>query len=182
MAKQILKEGLDYLDLEGQMLPTVTIDEYEAKMGNNSDIVTIAFNVKGRMAGEDLCDWFERGYDFVLDAQVSEGEVSPNRYLVFVEMNRRTSVPDRIVEMLKDLKTLTGYEPKDWTIGYKEDTYDVDTEVLKNVLILSPHDYRIKEENEEDLNEMREIAGLQTKKVYQTDDAVLKDFISKAGL
>lgn len=182
MPNKILTEGLDYLDLENQMLPLVTVDEYEAKMGKNSDIVTIAFIVKSKLAGEDLCDWFERGYDFVQDAQVSEGEIKPNQYLVFVEMNRRSSVPERLITLISDLKTLTGYQLKDWTIQYKDETYDAEVEVLKKVLILSPHDYRIKEEKEEDINELREIAGLPTKKIYPTEDADIKDFISKAGL
>jgi hypothetical protein len=182
MNKKIINEGLDYLDLEGQLLPTVSIDEYEAKMGKNSDIITLAFTVKSTAAGQDLCDWFERGYDFVLDCQVSEGEVSPNRYLVFVEMNRRTSAPKRIEELLKDLTTLTGYSLKDWEIAFKEDTYDVDVDILSKVLTLSPHEYRIKEEDQEELNEMLGVAGLNAKKIYNSEDADLKDFISKAGL
>jgi hypothetical protein len=72
-------------------------------MGKDSEIVTLAFTVKSEAAGNDLSDWFERGYDWVLDAQVSEGEIKPGQYLVFVEMNRRSSVPKRIIELLEDL-------------------------------------------------------------------------------
>ena len=81
---KIINEGLDYHDLEGQMIPTVSVDEYSAKMGKDSEIVTLAFTIKNKQAGKDLSDWFERGYDFVLDAQVSDGEVSYGKYLVFV--------------------------------------------------------------------------------------------------
>ena len=84
----ILNEGFDYHDLVNQIIPEITIDEYAAKMGDDDEIVTLAFTVKGNQVGEDLVDWFERGYDWVLDAQVSEGEVKPGQYLVFVEMNR----------------------------------------------------------------------------------------------
>ncbi len=100
MSKRILNEGLDYHDLVGQMIPEVTVDEYAAKMGEDDEIVTLAFTVKGKQVGEDLSDWFERGYDWVLDAQVSDGELVPGKYLVFVEMNRRTSTPERIIELL----------------------------------------------------------------------------------
>lgn len=85
---KILNEGLDYHDLEGQMDPTVTVDEYAAHMGRDSEIVTLSFVTHSEAAGNDLADWFERGYDYVLDAEVSDGEVSPGKYLVFVEMNR----------------------------------------------------------------------------------------------
>ena len=68
----IITEGLDFNDMDGQIAPTVTVDEYEAKMGKNSDIVTLSFTVNSELAGSDLVDWFERGYDFVLDASVSD--------------------------------------------------------------------------------------------------------------
>jgi hypothetical protein len=179
----ILNEGLDYHDLEGQMVPKVTVDEYAAHMGKDSEIVTLAFIIKNKQAGDDLCDWFERGYDFVLDAQVSEGEISPGKYLVFVEMNRRSTVPARIIELLEDLTTLTDLKLTDWTIIVDDEEYEPTEEVLKQVIVMSPHNYRVEEEKEEDLNEMRENAGLDAKPIYaDKQDAELKAFKAMAGL
>jgi len=182
--KTILNEGLDYHDLEGQMLPVVTVDEYAAHMGKDSEIVTLAFTVKSEAAGNDLVDWFERGYDWVLDAQVSEGEVKPGQYLVFVEMNRRTSVPKRIIELLDDLETLTALPVKDWTVIVDDEEYSPEEDVLKQVITISPHDYRETEEvEEEEINEMRERAGLDVKPIHaDKQDADIKAFKSMAGL
>jgi len=182
--KTILNEGLDYHDLEGQMIPTVTVDEYAAHMGTDSEIVTLAFTIKSEAAGNDLVDWFERGYDFVLDAQVSEGEVKPGQYLVFVEMNRRSSVPKRIIELLDDLETLTAIPVKDWTIIVDDEEYSPEEEVLKQVITISPHDYREeKDVDEEEINEMRERAGLEVKVIHaDKQDAEIKAFKSMAGL
>lgn len=177
-----LFEGLDYLDMEGQVEPTVSVDEYVAKMGKDSDVVTIAFTVKSELAAKDLEDWFERGYDFVLDASISDGEVKPGKYLVFVEMNRRSSVPERIEELIIDLKTLTGLRPNDWTITVGGEDYDLDVDTLKQVITISPHDYRIKKEGQEELNEFREIAGLSTTNLYQSDDKDIQNFKNLAGL
>jgi hypothetical protein len=183
MNKVIINEGLDYHDLEGQLLPTLTVDEYAAHMGKDSEIVTLAFTIKNKQAGDDLCDWFERGYDFVLDAQVSEGEISPNKYVVFVEMNRRSTVPSRIIELLEDLKTLTDMKLSDWTIIVDDNEYEPTEEVLKQVIVLSPHNYRVDEEREEDLNEMRHRAGLDVKPIYtDKQDSELRAFKSIAGL
>lgn len=176
-----LLEGLDYHDMEGQLEPIVSVDEYVAKMGKNKDIVTVTFTAKSEQVGKDLVDWFERGYDFVLDASVSEGELDMNKWLVFVEMNRRSSVPDRIVELISDLKTLTNLKVTDWTIVVDEEDYDCDVDVLKQVIILNPAKYKMEVEDEEELNEMREIAGLDRKKIYEKDNEIL-DFVSKAGL
>ena len=123
------------------------------------------------------------GYDFVLDAQVSEGEISPGRYLVFVEMNRRSTVPARIIELLEDLETLTDMKLTDWTIIVDEEEYEPTEEVLKQVIVMSPHNYRVEEEKEEELNEMRENAGLEVKSIYSDkQDAELKAFKAMAGL
>lgn len=182
MTKRIINEGLDYLDMEDQIEPTVSVDEYAAKMGKDSDIVTLAFTVKSEAAGNDLVDWFERGYDWVLDASISEGELSPGKYLVFVEMKRRTKVPERVVELIDDLETLTGLTVNEWTVKIDETDYAADPEILKQHITISPHEYRVEEENEEELNEMRHRAGLDTVKLHGEPDSELKAFISMAGL
>ena len=182
MTKRIINEGLDYLDMEDQIEPTVSVDEYSAKMGKDSDIVTLAFTVKSEAVGNDLVDWFERGYDWILDASLSEGELSPGKYLVFVEMKRRTKVPERIVELIEDLETLTDLSVKDWTVNINEEDYDADEEILKQKITISPHEYREENEDEEELNEMRHRAGLDTVNVHGEPDSELKAFISMAGL
>lgn len=183
MTKKYLTESFNYHDLVDQIEPIVTVDEYSAQMGKDSEIVTLAFVVKNRQAGEDLTDWFERGYDYVLDAEVSNGEYKPGKYLVFVEMNRRSTVPERIIELISDMDTLTDMPVKDWTIIVDDEEYDPDIEILKQVITLSPHDYRVDKEKEEDLNDMRNIAGLENKNLHKdTEDAELKNFKSIAGL
>ena len=178
--KRILTEGFDYRDLQGQIDPTISVDEYAANMGDDDEIVTLAFTVKGQQASEDLVDWFERGYDFVLDSEVSDGQVAKGKYIVFVEMNRRTSVPERIIELIEDLQTLTDLPLQDWTITVDKQDYKPDAQQLKSVIILSPSKYR--QVHDEDLNEMRNTAGLDHQKVFKEQDSLLRDFISKAGL
>ena len=183
---------MDYHDLEGQLDPVVTVDEYSAKMGKDCDIITLAFVIHNERAGNDLVDWFERGYDFVLDAQVSDGELSPGKYLVFVEMARRTSVPERIIELLDDLTTLSDIALDKWKIKVNDNDYPADEEALSEVIITSPHLYREEvpedEEEEEDtekeegLNEMRKAAGLPVKRLYNPTDSEMKNFKALAGL
>jgi hypothetical protein len=180
--KHILKEGLDYHDLEGMMDSIVTVDEYSAKMGKDSDIITLAFTVYSEMAGKDLAEWFERGYDWVLDASVSEGELAPGKWLVFVEINRRSTVPQRLIDLIKDLKTLTGIDTTEWTVIVNDEEHDADVDTLRQVITISPHDYRIENEKEDELNEMRTIAGISSKPLYDEQDVELKNFKAIAGL
>lgn len=181
--KILITEGLDFEDMAGQIIPEVSVDEYQAKIGKDSDIVTLAFIVKSEQVGEDLVNWFERGYDFVLDSKVSDGEIENSNWLVFVEMNRRSTVPSRIVELLKDLKTLTGLKITEWTVKVKDEDYDADESILKQVIICNPNEYKEKEEKDSDneLKEMKTVAGLSvdSKKEY---DSEMKEYLSIAGL
>ena len=176
-----LNEGLDYHDMKGQIDPKITVDEYAAKMGKDSDIVTLTFKTNSKLSAEDLVAWLEIGYDYILDASVSDGEIEPGKWLVFVEMKRRSNVPEKIIQILEDLDTLTDNKAKDYTVTIKDEDYDADVNMLKQVMVLSPNDYKKLEDDEEELNEMRQIAGIGRKKIYDVDEEIRK-FISKAGL
>jgi hypothetical protein len=177
----IINESLDYMDLDGQMSDKVTIDEYSAKMGKDKDIITITFKVYSKLAGEDLVTWFERGYDFVLDASISDGEIKPGEYLVFVEIERRSKAPERILRLLSDLQTLTGYQLKDWTVEIEGEEYDADQETISSKIILNPNLYKMEKETDEKINEMRTVAGLRTKVIYE-NDTYIKNLKAIAGL
>ena len=176
-----LLEGLDYHAMIGQVDPKISVDEYAAKMGKDSDIVTIAFKMNSKLAAQDLVGWLEKGYSFILDASVSEGEISPGKYLVFAEMNRRTSVPERIVEVLTDMQTLTDIPITEWTVSVDDEDYDADEEMLKQVIVLSTLEYKKTKEREEELNEYRELSGLPTTKMY-TEDEYIKNLKAMAGM
>lgn len=207
MTRKIINEGLDYQDLVGQIEPTLSIDEYVAKTGDNSHIITLAFTVNSEAAGNDLVEWFERGYRFVIDASLSEGEIAIGKYIVFIEMNRRSTAPARIIELLEDLETLSNFSLDDWEVEIEEEKYTPSEELLTNLMVLSPHEYR--EENgdeeedgedeasaeesdepaepidigqEQEMNEMRLAAGIAPKKLFTEQDAELKAFKAMAGL
>lgn len=179
--KNILLEGLDYHDMIGQIEPKLSVDEYAAKMGKDSDIVTLTFIVNSKLAGDDLTGWLERGYDYILDASVSDGEIEPGKYLVFAEMNRRTSVPDRIINIITDLETLTDLKATDWTVSVDGEDHDADADLLKQVIELSPKEYRKDKEAEEELNEYRELSNIPTKKLF-VEDEYIKRIKAMAGM
>lgn len=176
-----LTEGLDYHDMKGQVDPKVTVDEYASKLGADSDFVTLTFIVNSKLAANDLVSWLELGYNYIRDASVSDGEIEPGKWLVFVEMKRKSNIVENIVSLLEDLETITDMDLKDYTVSVKGEDYDADVDVLKQVIITSPNEYKKLEGNDEELNEMREIAGIKHKKVFDVDEE-LRDYISKAGL
>ena len=174
-----LLEGLQYRDLEGMMKPTVHVDEFSGKMGDDEDIIVLSFFVRDKQAAKDLVAWFEKGYDFVLDADRSPGEIKPSRYLVYVEIRRRSAAPQYVAELINDLETLTEHESEDWTMRYDGKTQTFSEETFAKTVPLTPEEYR--RTHQADLNEWRIAAGLPTKKIYNTKDDV-RLLQSQAGL
>ena len=154
-----LFEALEYKDMVGMIKPTVHVDEFASKMGDDADIIVLSFFVRSEQAARDLMNWFEKGYDWVLDADRSPGEIRPGRYLVYVEMRRRSSAGKKITEMLDDLGTLTEHDAAAWTMVYKDQEMPWSQDMFDQTVPLSPKDYR--DQTEGDLNEMRVAAGLE---------------------
>jgi hypothetical protein len=183
----VLNESLDYMDMKDQIGDTITIDEYSAKMGKDKDIVTVTFTAHSKLAAEDLVTWFERGYDFVLDASVSEGELEPGKWLVFAELDRRSKVPNRIITLLSDLETLTDIKLKDWKVEIEGEECEADEDAIREHMILNPNVYKDEKEEAEnelednDLNEMRIRAGIDVKSVY-VEDEYIKNLKAIAGM
>ena len=160
-----LLEGLQYKDLEGIMKSTVHIDEFASKMGDDDDIVVVSFFVRDLQAAKDLVGWFEKGYDFVLDADRSPGEIKPSRYLVYVELRRRPNVAKQVGTLIDDLSTLTEFDDKDWTMHYDGRTQPWSVEAMAKTVPMTPADYRAT--HEDDLNSVRTAAGIEPKKVHK---------------
>jgi hypothetical protein len=177
---QQLSEALQYKDLEGMMKSTVHVDEFAAKMGDDDDIIVLSFFVRDLQAAKDLVAWFEKGYDFVLDADRSPGEIKPNRYLVYLEIRRRRSAPQHVQTLLDDLSTLTEFEPNQWRMRYNGQNHDWSEEAFAKLVPLTPDAYRA--ENETDLNDIRSAAGIEPKKIHEKLPDDVKALQSMAGI
>lgn len=99
--------GLNAGDLKDLIYPVFEIDSYKSKMGNDRDIVVLSFTVNEQQPAKDLVDFIERGYSFVLDADVSSGEQDDGMYRVFVEIERDKNVPQQILELIDGVSKLS---------------------------------------------------------------------------
>lgn len=161
------------------MKPRIHVDEFSSKMGDDDDIIVISFYVRADQAARDLMNWFEKGYDFVLDSDKSPGELKPNRYLVYIELRRRSSAAAHIEEILKDLETLTEFDLEDWTMHYDGKTVPFSRETFESMVPMNPATYR--QRMEKDLNDIREAAGIDTKPIYERDK-LMQSLQHAAGL
>ena len=176
-----LFESLGFKDLDGLLKPTIHVDEFSGKMGDDDDIIVISFFVRDAQAAKDLMMWFEKGYDFVLDADKSPGEIRPGRYLVYVEIRRRSTAGGNVEQLLDDLNTLTEFEDSTaWTMHYRDREIPFTRDAFDSTVPLTPRAYR--DRYEKDLNEVRVAAGIPVVATYDRQDRALQTIQSAAGI
>ena len=168
---KILFENLRGLDLEKMVKNEIHVDEYKSKMGNDDDIVVLSFKVRGKDPANDLVGFLEKGYNFVLDADTSSGEMEDGDYLVFVELKRSSKVVPEILVILEELENLTGIPCLDNRIVYGRDdtSYPVTKENLRKLIPLSPHDYR-KKFPKNDIKGLKAAAGIDSNETAPIND------------
>ena len=110
--------ALDPQDLEGRIEDIIHFDEYKPKMGKDDAVIVATFKVLGKQPAYDLENFIEKGYDWVIDAETSPGEISEGRYIVFVEAERRTGFPKKFMDMISDIKNISDVE--DWKMVHYE--------------------------------------------------------------
>ena len=109
----------------------------------------------------NLVSFIEKGYDFVLDADVSSGEKEGGDYLVFVELDRTSELPAQIIKIMQDLMNLTGQNINDWRVRYYKSTEDheLDEETLRTLIPSSPKSYSAKFDTEQSTIDSLKVAA-----------------------
>jgi len=119
------------------------IDSYASKMGSDNDVVVLSFTVEDHEPATDLVNFIERGYEFVLDADSTPGELKDGRYKVFVEMERNKHVPEQIMEILSGVQRLTGIDDFKFRYYKSFTSIPVSEETLSENIPTSKQDYEV---------------------------------------
>jgi hypothetical protein len=103
-----LSESLHAGDLRDLVKKVFEIDSYKSKIGKDEDVVVLSFTVDQEDPAKDLENFFEMGYSFILDADVSPGETDDGTYKVYVELERTRHAADQVFELIEGVEKLTG--------------------------------------------------------------------------
>jgi hypothetical protein len=118
MYQRNLSEGLRSGDLESYVSETFTVDRYKSKMGEDSDVVVLGFHVREKYPAIDLMEFIEKGYDFILDADMSAGEETDGQYKVFVEIERTPALEEQLQELIGGISQLC--KCSNWQFQYQK--------------------------------------------------------------
>lgn len=130
-------------DLQFLVDNVLEIDSYASKMGDDANIVTVSFSVKNKQAADDLNEFIESGYGFVLDSDVTAGEQSDGMYRVFVEIERDKHIAENIFEIMDGVRKLSAVE--DFRFRYYKNfkSEELTLENLTNSVPTDPDSYGI---------------------------------------
>lgn len=138
-----LQENLKPKDLKNLVSNIFEVDSYASKMGEDTDVVVVSFTVENHEPALDLVNFIERGYDFILDADATPGELKDGRYKVFVEMERNRYVSEHIIEILDGVGKLTGIDNFKFRYYKSFNSVPVNQETLSETIPTSKQDYEV---------------------------------------
>jgi len=139
---QLNEDSLQAGDLKDLVSHIFEIDNYRSKMGEDRDVVVLSFTVESRHPAEDLVDFVEKGYQFVLDADMTPGELDDGKYRVFVELERNRQVAENICDMLYGIKKLTGIDGFKFRYYKSFNSLDAVKEQLEEIVPNDPRTYQ----------------------------------------
>ena len=167
---QQFNEGLEQHDLKRLVHPELHIDEFRSKLGRDEDVVVVSFKISSKEPAADLVSFCEKGYEWIIDADLSSGEMDDGAYLVFVELDRTPKMPSQIIELMEDLVNLTDIELKEWRLRYRSEQTDNEL-TEQNIATLVPtssdaykqrygDEEKKQKDNKDDLDKLKTAAGV----------------------
>lgn len=134
-----LREG----DLKNLVEKVFEVDSYKSKMGDDKNIVVVAFSLKQKPAADDLVSFIEKGYASVLDADATPGEQSDGTYKVFAELERDRKIAEQIRDILDGIERLT--KRRDFRFRYYKNfrSQEATLENLESAIPKDPEAYEV---------------------------------------
>lgn len=143
----MLSEGLHENDLDGVIIPVISIDEYHGKIDDSS--IVISFFLTDPNAALDLSSFIESGPFEILDSDVSKAINEDGYYQVFIEMERTDDFFNELKEILMSVNDLS--HDLEWsfmTPRTKGEDIPFDEDQLKQYLFYKPAEPTAEPEDE----------------------------------
>lgn len=159
---QLNESNLNAGDLRGLVNHVFEIDSYKSKMGEDKDVVVLSFTVESSAPAEDLVSFIEKGYQFVLDADMTPGELSDGKYRVFVELERNRHVSENIADILYGVGKLSELDNFKFRYYKSFNSVDATKEALDEMIPNDPSTY--------------------DQQMYEHKNQSIEDFFSKSNI
>jgi hypothetical protein len=158
-----LHEGLEQGDLKRLVHTELHVDDFKSKLGRDEDVVVISLKVTGKEPATDIVNFVEKGYEWVIDADVSSGEMDDGDYIVFIECDREPTVAGNVMALMQDLMNLTEQDISEWTVRYRNGRERPMTEeTLEDLIPKTPSEYK-QQFGHQEIDKLKATAGVEVK-------------------
>jgi hypothetical protein len=155
-----LREGLEQGDLKRLVHTEMHVDDFKSKLGRDEDVVVISLKVTGKEPAVDIVNFVEKGYEWVIDADVSSGEMDDGDFIVFIECDRKPSVAGNIMSMMADLMNLTEQDITEWRVRYRNGRdHELTEKNLYDMIPKTPQEYR-EQFGHQEIDKLKAAAGV----------------------
>ena len=163
--------GLRHLELNGMVIPLISIDEFEPKMGTTEEVIVVSLFCKDELPAFDLDEFIDKSIVEFLDSEVSPNPNEDGLYLVFIEFKRQPNFWMKLYDLIKDIENVTG--KLKWRVQpYLVDKlYALKDAELHDVVITKEQAYVPRQEFEQTVESYFQDSDLLT---FEADDTHIK--------
>jgi len=163
--------GLRHLELSGMVLPLISIDEFEPKMGSTEEVIVVSFFCKDELPAFDLDDFIDKSVVEFLDSEVSPNPNEDGLYLVFLEFKRQPNFWLKLFDLVKDIENVT--DKINWKVQpyLVDQLYDLNDVALQEVVITKERAYVPRKEFDQTVESYFQDSDLL---LLETDDTHIK--------
>lgn len=163
--------GLRHLELSGMVLPLISIDEFEPKMGSTEEVIVISFFCKDELPAFDLDEFIDKSVVEFLDSEVSPNPNEDGLYLVFIEFKRQPNFWIKLYDLVKDIENVT--DKINWKVQpyLVDQLYDLKDVALQEVVITKERSYVPRKEFDQTVENYFQDSDLL---LLETDDTHIK--------
>ena len=151
-----LREELLAGDLEHMIEKIVYVDKYNSKMGDDEDIVVIAFQIVDQNACQDIENFLERGYSEVLDADSAITTNERDGYLCFVEVARDKKFKETFDDIMEGISRLSKIPKERFLFKYHKSMRSLTLDKLYDIIPMTSDDYKKYMKSEEQKRKIKE--------------------------
>tara|TARA_B100000900_G_scaffold394292_1_gene391586 strand:- start:3246 stop:4013 length:768 start_codon:yes stop_codon:yes gene_type:complete len=169
--------GLQTGDLKDTILKKISIDEYEPKTGDSSEVLVLGFSLKESAQGQDLYNFLNSSIFEIRDVEVSPNPNPENYYMVFVEMDRNENVLENIRKIITDVENISGKLPWVGKTHLTDEFHPIFDEGISRFVITDPEKYMTKAEFEQQQAEEQAVVDAKV----ESDNSIM-EFLKTSNL
>lgn len=126
-----ISEGLRKHDLDDLILPMISIDEFESKIGDDNEVIVVGFYALNKDPALDLSRFIDRSVEDILDTDISTAPTDAGYFMIFVEIMRDEKFAQTIINIVEEMHTLVNNDDWKFKVVHNDEFFELTADNLK---------------------------------------------------